>query len=369
MPAEGLFFPEIALILIKGEAAFASNNYTTTTMLCTVCSQPGDKYCPCRARVYCSTTCQKKDWKSHKHEHERVMCLLKDAVAPREESTSDMMRSPYARPVWIVDGAHAGGVGLLSCYDPGDNTYEVFLHEPPSDKGAVSDRGAAVVLTEHLEFHSMVLDMLFQGKESKLRYEYDKSLAIDRAQASGSKVGPPGFPPRGVWEYGRERMQSEFLDAHVWLELEDGSVYDNISCLAPHTLHGRRTYVRKAWDVHDPEYGVFVRGVEQQLDKVAREMRADGIDTEPFFADMLEELEVQVLTCFRTAVLKRRLLGGGRLCLGSFGIGLGRDAQVMWLHGNGAGQSAAFAPGTAARCLSCSGGVNGPNGKFYAYSV
>ena len=62
-----------------------------------------------------------------------------------------------------------------------------------------------------------------------------------------------GHAPTGAWQYGRERMQSEFMDAHAWLERGDGSIYDNIGCFAPHTLEGQR-YVRKAWEKHDPEY-------------------------------------------------------------------------------------------------------------------
>ena len=177
-----------------------------------------------------------------------------------------------------------------------------------------------------------------------------------------------GHAPTGAWQYGRERMQSEFMDAHAWLERGDGSIYDNIGCFAPHTLEEER-YVRKAWEKHDPEYDRLLAGMQSQIDKVAREMRGDDLCMEDVLREAQAELEVRVLTCFRVALLERMRLGAGRVRLGSFGVTFeAGDKKVMWVHGNGARESAPFAPGTALRCLQTGGGVYGPNGKLYEYT-
>ena len=178
----------------------------------------------------------------------------------------------------------------------------------------------------------------------------------------------PGYAPNGPWTIGVERMKSEFPDMHVWVENEDGTLYDNIGSLAPHTLNNDK-YVRKAWDNYDPEYDKFMRGIREQVAKVVRDMKRDAEDHEEVLEIAQVELEQQPLTSFRVAALQlRKMRGAGRLRFGSFGIRFGEgNRQVMWLHGNGATQSAQFKAGTAAEHLKSGGGLRGTNGKFYAY--
>ena len=178
----------------------------------------------------------------------------------------------------------------------------------------------------------------------------------------------PGYVPNGPWTIGVQRRQSEFPDMHIWVEDEDGTPYDNIGCLAPHTLDNVK-YVRKRWQTYDAEYDKFMRGIREQVGKVARDMKRDGENFEDVLEMAQAELEQQPLTSFRVAALQLRKMGGaGRLRIGSFGIRFGEgNRQVMWLHGNGATQSAQFKPGTAAEHLKSGGGLMGTNGKFYAY--
>ena len=178
----------------------------------------------------------------------------------------------------------------------------------------------------------------------------------------------PGYAPNGPWTIGVQRMQSEFPDMHVWVEDEDGTVYDNMGCLAPHTLNNDK-YVRQAWETYDAEYDKFMRGISLQVEKVVHDAARDEEDPDDLLEMAQAELEQQPLTSFRVAALQLRKMGvAGRLRIGSFGIRFGEgNGQVMWLHGNGATQSAKFNAGTAAQYLKSGGGLRGTNGKFYAY--
>ena len=87
-----------------------SKNLTPhTTMFCTICSQHARYYCPCRLVKYCSKSCQTAHWKQHKSEHKHVMRTLEEAMAPRRESTEDLMRGPFERELRII----AGGISAL----------------------------------------------------------------------------------------------------------------------------------------------------------------------------------------------------------------------------------------------------------------
>jgi len=42
---------------------------TGSSKMCVMCCKKGIKKCPCGKERYCSSECQKKDWKLHKHIH------------------------------------------------------------------------------------------------------------------------------------------------------------------------------------------------------------------------------------------------------------------------------------------------------------
>ena len=184
------------LNLENSPSCIAKNPLPHSTMFCPICSQQALYYCPCRVVKYCSKSCQTTHWKQHKAEHKHVMRTLEEAMAPRRESTEDLMRWPFERELSIIAGPHMGKQGKLWYYDPSDNTYEIILCGPVEKlelnagcRLGYSAMGAAVVSPRHLHFKSFVLDMIFQSSDAQLRREHEKAMVLDRMQCNGGNAG------------------------------------------------------------------------------------------------------------------------------------------------------------------------------------
>lgn len=63
-----------------------------------------------------------------------------------------------------------------------------MLHNGPNN-GTYTITGNIDVEPEHITFGSYVLDFLFEGNETRMQRECDKSAALDRLQMNGGDVG------------------------------------------------------------------------------------------------------------------------------------------------------------------------------------
>jgi hypothetical protein len=76
--------------LIPGQAKGANQWHSlykcTYCSSCSVCPEQKLKACPCATVRYCSTNCQRKHWKTHKPDHQRV---LKEQEEQRKKKKED----------------------------------------------------------------------------------------------------------------------------------------------------------------------------------------------------------------------------------------------------------------------------------------
>ena len=271
----------------------------------------------------------------------------------------------------ITQGPQEGKKCLVQAYDFSTSSYFVVV---PLDQETLEPIGQLErIPPKHLQYFDLTLDLVFRREPQSLEHQRVHTAIQDRKELRHEATGEmPFHAPEGAWEPGKQRMQRNLRDAHVWvMDPATGKiVYDSLLKAIPH-LEGPGVCVHRSWIAPvQQEYAKFLQGVRKQVRKVMREMERDGLDAEDEMEQHKMELETGTGHCFRTVAIYLELGGTGQVCFGSVGLAYSwaKRNHVWWMHGNGAEKSAAWSVGEAQRELATeTRGVSASNGKFYAY--